>query len=417
MVWRSLGSKTLIIPGIWIAILGSRPVSYWFGGGGGDEANPINTLVFVGLIGSATYILSKGGFDWGVFIRQNRALCLIYAYLALSALWSDMPLISLKRLGKDFGCVLVALVFLTQADPAAAVRTVFVRVSYLLFPLSVVFIKFFPDIGRQASRAGENMFTGITLQKNSLGLIVFIFVLILLWDFIEIYREEGRKGKKAQLLIRIGMFFMGFWLLKTCDSQTSLLCLILGVVILWGSMCLTRMRQGKRILMVCLVVMICMLALDKTFGLSDAIIRALGRNPNLTGRTDIWRIVLDQQTDPIIGTGFYTFWGSDKGKAVMNSFMKINEAHNGYLEMYVDGGVIGDVLLGLLLLAAGNRVINGLFTGAPLGKIGLVFWFLPIIYNWSETSFFRLDLLWFTFLLVTVGYQRRMPPIMVSKSA
>ncbi len=417
MAWRTAGSKILLIPGIWIAVQGSRSISYWFGSGGGDESNPINTVMFAVLIGSSVYILAKNNFDWGAFVRQNKALCLIYAYLALSAIWSDMPLISLKRLVKDFGSVLVALLFLTQEDPAAAVRAVFVRVSYLLFPLSVVFIKFFPDIGRQASRAGENMFTGVTLQKNSLGLIVFVFSLMLLWDLYEIYKEENRRGKKTQLLIRIGMLVMGFWLLRICDSQTSLLCLTLGTLIFWGGIRLKRMRQGKQILMICLAVIICLFALDKTFGLTDMIIKTLGRNPTLTGRTEIWRIVLEQQTDPVIGNGFYTFWDSDKGKAVMNAFMRINEAHNGYLEMYVDGGIIGDVLLGLLLLAAGNRVINGLFTSAPLGKIGLIFWFLPIIYNWSETSFFRLDILWFTFLLVIIQYPQKVLPSPVSESA
>ena len=31
MAWRKLGSKALLIPGAFIAIQGSRPVSYWFG--------------------------------------------------------------------------------------------------------------------------------------------------------------------------------------------------------------------------------------------------------------------------------------------------------------------------------------------------------------------------------------------------
>jgi exopolysaccharide production protein ExoQ len=405
MRWREAGSWELLIPGAWLAIQGSRPVSYWFGSenaASGSEGNPINTVIFAAFIIAAVIVLQKRSVDWGVFIRQNRALCLIYFYLALSAFWSDMPFISLKRVVKDFGCVLVALVFLSQADPAAAVRMVFVRVSYLLFPLSIICIKYFPEIGRSYTRAGEPMYTGLTTQKNSLGEVVFVFSLIVLWDLYEIYKEEARKGKKTQLLIRIGMLLMGLFLLKTCDSQTSLLCLVLGGAIFFGSLRLVRMRQGKQILMICLAVIICLLALDKTFGLTDMIIRAMGRNPTLTGRTDIWRIVLEQQTDPIIGNGFYSFWDSDKGKAVMNSFMKINEAHNGYLEMYLDGGIIGDVLLGLLLLAAGKRVINNLFSAAPFGKVGLIFWFLPIIYNWSETSYFRLDPLWFTFLLMTI---------------
>jgi O-antigen ligase len=420
MKWREAGSWELLIPGAWLAIQGSRPVSYWFGSGdmaSDVEGNPVNTLIYAVFILASVVMLRKKGVNWGEFITQNKALCLIYCYLAMSAFWSDMPFISLKRLMKDFGCVLMALVFLTQADPGAAVRAVFVRVSYLLFPLSALCIKYFPEIGRSFTRAGEPMFTGLTTQKNSLGEVVFVFSLILLWDLYEIYKEGDRKGKKTQLLIRIGILIVGFWLLSKCDSQTSLLCLILGIVIFWGGLCLMRMRQGRQILMIFLAVIICLFTLDKTFGLSDMVIRAMGRNPTLTGRTDIWRLVLEQQTDPLVGNGFYTFWDSDKGKAVMNSFMKINEAHNGYLEMYLDGGLIGDTLLGLLLLTAGKRVVDRLFSATTFGKIALIFWFLAIIYNLSETSYFRLDPLWFTFLLVTIECQRRMPPIMVNESA
>lgn len=400
--WRKTGSRALLIPGVWIAIQGSRPVSYWFGGGGGSEANPIDTLVFAALIGSAVFVLLNRSINWGALIRGNKAVFLIYFFLLLSAFWSEMPFTSLKRLFKDFGCVLVGLVFLTEKNPAEAVRAVFVRVSYALFPLSVVLIKFFPDIGRSFSRAGEAMFGGVTTQKNSLGEMVFVFGIILLWDLAEIYKGEDRKGRKMQMLIRVGMLLMGLLLLKTCDSKTSLLCLMLGAFILWAGGRLVRMRHGKRLLITCLAGLICLVALDETFSISDKVIRALGRDPSLTGRTDIWRIVLEQKTDQLLGNGFYTFWASDKGKAVVESFMLINEAHNGYLEMYLDGGLVGDFLLGLLLLAAGGRVINGLFAGSPLGKIGLIYWLLAILYNLSESSFFRLDVLWFTFLLVVI---------------
>jgi O-antigen ligase len=325
MAWRpELGSRILWVPGLWIGIQGSRPVSYWFGSGGdtSGEGNPINTVVFALFIGSAFYILSKRHLRWGTFFSANKAVCLIYGYLLLSAVWSEFPLATFKRVVKDFGCVLMALIFLTQADPAKAVRAIYVRVAYFLFPLSVVFIKFFPDIGRQANRAGDNMFTGITTQKNSLGEMVFVLGLVIIWDLVEIYRGEKRKGRELQMGIRAGLLLMGLWLLRTCDSQTSMLCLILGSLILWGTARLALMRNGKKILISVLSVIFLIAALDKTFNVSEMVIKAMGRNPTLTGRTDIWRLVLDSKTDPILGAGFYTFWDSSKGQAIIDSFMR-----------------------------------------------------------------------------------------------
>lgn len=53
--------------------------------------------------------------------------------------------------------------------------------------------------------------------------------------------------------------------------------------------------------------------------------------------------------------------------------MQINSTHNGYLEMYVDGGVVGVVLLIFMMLVGWRRVIERLFAKHPLGRIGLVF--------------------------------------------
>lgn len=410
MKWRRAGSRALLIPGIWIAIQGSRPVSYWFGAEGGEsiEGNPINLLIFAILIAAAVTVLFRRQLNWGELIRRNKAVFFIYLFLALSSFWSELPFVSLKRIIKDFGCVAVGLVILAELDPITAIKTIFVRVSYILFPLSVVLIKYFPSIGRQSARSGENMFTGITTQKNSLGETVFVFGLIILWDLIETWREGYPPHKKEKTRTLAGLLLIGSWLLYTCDSQTSVLCLLLGGAVFWVAGCLSKMKHGKQLLVAGLAIFLCFVTLDKTIGLSDMIVRSMGRNPTLTGRTDIWRVVMEQKTDPLIGEGFYIFWDTAKGEAVGNQLMRINSTHNGYLEVYIDAGLIGAILLGLLLLTAGVKVSSRLFSGSPLGRIGLAFWITAIVYNLSESSFFRLDPLWFVFLLLVLDYPSRL---------
>jgi len=406
--WRHGSSSALLIPGIWIAILGSRPVSYWFGGGGDTDGNPINTLLFAFLIISSTAVLCNRGFKWRQAIGKNKALFFIYLYLALSAFWSEAPLVSLKRLVKDFGCVLAALVLLTEMNPSEAIRLVFVRVSYFLFPLSWVTEKYFPFIGRGYSHAGEPMLTGLTTQKNTLGQVLFVFGLMLVWDLLEIRKMEPGRQRRLQERIRIGMLLLGGWLMIRCDSQTSLVCFFVGMFILWLGRRLVRVPNGKQLLLSCIVAAFGLVALDKTFNLSETVIRALGRNPTLTGRTQIWHLVMEQQSNPIFGEGFYIFWDSDKGNAIIRALAHIQSAHNGYLELYVDGGMIAVFLLGFLLLANGKRAIDRWFKQTPLGMMALIFWLLAILYNFSESNYFRLAPLWFAFLLLTIECPRRM---------
>ena len=405
--WRNGSSNALFIPGIWISILGTRPVSYWFGGGGDTDGNPINTFIFAFLIASSVAVLFNRGFKWGQAIGKNKILFLIYLYLALSAFWSEAPLVSLKRLLKDFGCVLAALVLLTEMNPAEAIRIVFVRVSYFLFPLSWVTEKYFPQIGRGYTHAGEPMLTGLTTQKNTLGQVLFVFGIMLVWDLLEIREMKREMQRKLQERIRIGMLLLGGWLMIRCDSQTSLVCFLAGIFILWLGRRLVRIPNGKPLLVSCVVAAFGLVALDKTFSLSDTVIRALGRNPTLTGRTQIWHLVMEQQTHPILGEGFYIFWDTDKGNAIIRALAHIQSAHNGYLELYVDGGMVAIFLLVVLLLASGKRAIDRWFKQTPLGMMALVFWLLVILYNFSESNYFRLAPLWFAFLLMTIECPRK----------
>ena len=414
MKWRDAGSNALLIPGVWLGIQGSRPVSYWFSpetatAGHDAEGNPINTLMFAVLIFTAFVILVRRGLNWGGVMGRNKALLLIYLFFAVSCCWSGAPMTSLKRLFKDLGCVLMALVVLTEENPAIAIRALFVRVACVLFTLSLVFGKYFPEIGRNYSSDGILMFTGVTTQKNSLGGMLCVIGLVVLWDLIETSKEKGRPGLRSQQCFLLGLLLLGLWLLIKCDSQTSLLCLLLGSFVLWAGQRLVTMQHGKRLLIACLSVAICFAALDKTFGLSEIVIRAVGRNPNLTGRSDIWRLVLAQQDSPVLGNGFYAFWDSNKGRAVVESFMQINSTHNGYLEMYMDGGLVAVALLAMVLLTGCGRVINRMFSGAPLGMLGMAVWATAVIYNLSESSFFRLDALWFTLLLLLLEYPAPVP--------
>ena len=245
---RELPSSALWIPAVWLAMTGSRPVSLWLEAINGiplpgmthigaSEGSPLDMVVFLGLIVAAVVVLTRRAFDWPAFVQTNKALVIIYLYLILSALWSEYSLPTFKRALKDFGGVLVALVLLTEVDPLAAIRIVYVRVAYLLFPLSVVFIKYFPGIGRLPSRGGSYLFTGVSTHKNTLGVLVFVLGLFLVVDLWMMRQQSERQ--KTDEWIRYGMLAMGLWLLFTCSSMTSLTCLILGCFLFWvmGTSC------------------------------------------------------------------------------------------------------------------------------------------------------------------------------------
>src|SRR5437868_3492665 len=95
-------SRTFWIPVFWVLILGSRPLSWWLGVGGGGggwsassnlEGNWFDRSLYLGLIFVAIYILSKRGISWGTLVQQNKALLLFYFFLLVTILWAPFPFV------------------------------------------------------------------------------------------------------------------------------------------------------------------------------------------------------------------------------------------------------------------------------------------------------------------------------------
>ena len=148
-------SKPLWIPLIWMLIVASKPVSFWLDGGVNYqtlndylEGSPLDRNVFLILILAALGILVRRQISWRELASRNAVLVLFVMYCGLSVLWSDYPELSFKRWVKQIGSVLMVLVVLSDPEPERAVTALFKRVAYVLVPLSVLFIKYYPDIGR-----------------------------------------------------------------------------------------------------------------------------------------------------------------------------------------------------------------------------------------------------------------------------
>src|ERR1700731_94138 len=143
-------SAALWIPLLWLSIIGSRFISTWLGSQSEDvlEGSPLDRMVFLVLIVAAFIVLFKRRVDWGAIIRNNKWLFGYLLYLGISVLWSDYSFTSFKRWTKELGSVAMVLVILSESNPLEAIKAVLARTSYLLIPLSVLLIKYYPDLGR-----------------------------------------------------------------------------------------------------------------------------------------------------------------------------------------------------------------------------------------------------------------------------
>jgi len=404
----------LWIPGLWVFVISTRPVNYWFnlvgirtGGTSGDagESSLINTAVYLILTGAAIVVLLKRNFEWGTLFRNNAALMLVYCFFAVSALWTGDGLVSFRRLFKDFGNVLVALVILSETRPWDQIRTLLVRLAYIHIPLSFICCKFFPYVGRNSSRSDHTMYTGLTMQKNTLGQVMVLLLLVLIWDYFEISKElSGRELRRARAA-RLALMFIGLWTLNIAASTTATILLMLGAFLFF--LFKRALDRGQKIVGRVLVLILLIVTLESTLNLSSAIYALFGKNETLTGRTDIWNEALRLMDQPILGFGYYQFWFTPKADLLyrnLGDLIHVKTAHNGFIEVYLDGGFVGWIFFAIFLLAMLKHGYDAINDRASPVSLPLIFCIVGLVSNNSESSFFRMDMLWFTLLLFTTKY-------------
>jgi exopolysaccharide production protein ExoQ len=408
-------SSALWVPLIWIFIVASRLPAQWLGQGGAsarqtlEEGNPIDRTVFLLVIVLSVGILILRAFNWGQWVKRNIALVTFIGFCLFSVLWSDSPLISFKRWYRDLGNYLVVLVVLSDRYPLEAIGTVLRRLCYLLIPLSIVLIKYFGDWGRQYSAwTGVATYVGATTSKNMLGALCLVSAIFFFWDTLTRWSELKEWRTKRIFLVNFALLGMTLWLMNLASSATSSVCLVMGCLVIaaarsrWG-------RHNPRLLKVMIPAFFCIyLVLAFGFNANGELAGAVGRDPTLTDRTKIWGLVLSMHTNPLLGTGYESFWLGSRLQAIWRAFGPLNESHNGYLEIYLNLGLIGIFLLGAVLVTSYRSICRQLTSATSLASLNLAFWTIMLFYNMTEAAF-KFHMMWVTFLLAAMAVPNRAP--------
>jgi len=419
MSYRELGiSRALWIPTAWVLINASRPVSAWlqaFGLAVGPqtasadiytEGSPIDRAVFTVLVIAGLIILIVRGREVGPLLRRNYPIVLFFVFAALSVFWSDFPFVTFKHWTKGIGDVEMVLIVLTDADPLESTKRLLSRVGFVLVPLSVLYCKYYPSLGRLMTRSWLNTYVGVTTQKNMLGWLCVLFGLGFLWRLRTLYRDRENPRRTRQILAYAIVLGMILWLLQMSDSMTSLASLLLaGAVMILASQ--PMFLRGRAAVHVLVGAVLGTLIFALFFDSSGSLIENLGRNPTLTGRTAIWTDVLKMPFNRIVGAGYESFWLGDRLEQLRTMVgFDVNEAHNGYLEIFLNLGWIGIGLLTVVFTTGYRKVIAALRANPEVGNLNLACFLAALISSLTEAGFRMMSLTWIFFLLSIVSASR-----------
>jgi len=170
----------------------------------------------------------------------------------------------------------------------------------------------------------------------------------------------------------IGLAITIFFLVIMSRSKTSLLACCLSVA---AYPLLLALKRGGilSIVFTWLAASLALLSSALFFMAPDLFFKALGKDPTLTGRTEIWASLMRlSDKHPWLGYGYKAFWTPDSIPAHIvqkETNWDVPSAHNGWLDQLIQLGWIG-VILFATCLAAGyfcalfrfDRVRDGYFS-------------------------------------------------------
>jgi exopolysaccharide production protein ExoQ len=409
----STPSVALWLPVVWLFLLGSRLPSQWLGLTPSSietafaEGSPLDRGLFVFLSALAAWILITRRLHWRGILSRNYALAVFILFALVSITWSDVPFISFKRWVRDLGTYLMVLIVVSDASPLRAMTTVIRRVLCLLLVLSIVLIKYYPGMGVLYNPwSGTPEYVGVATSKNMLGVICLIGGIYSFWDTVGRWRDRRSPVQSVTMVVVVNavLMVMTLYLLRLSSSATSSVCLVIGCLVIallqskWA-------RSHPRAVTATVPAFILMYGvLELVFGLTSSLAGLLGRDPTLTGRTGIWRTLLAVDVNPLLGTGYQSFWTGDRLVTVWRSLGVgfFNEAHNGYLETYLNLGLIGLAIMCVVLMSSYGGIIRTLPTSPQHASFGLAVWSVVIVYNVTESALGP-SFIWFVFLLSAVG--------------
>lgn len=257
---------------------------------------------------------------------------------ALSAMWSDVPMASL-RYGLQFLFTAFVGVLLARLMTPQRFVSVFLVAMFIFCIMCILY-------GRQGSSADGMVLIGLTGSKNQIGYAAQL--LILSAAAVLMMRGVGA-GLRWIAVLAIPL---GVYLVAGTNSATAVLMAFGGTLALAITWFAQRMNPGARLatLLGVLVILAPLTALipEAITFINHFVFDTLDKDPTLTGRTFLWDAADDLiARRPILGYGYQAIWMGDSTETIALKRLtgvedgRVFHFHHQFRQVAVDTGLVG----------------------------------------------------------------------------
>lgn len=335
-----------------------------------------------------------GGFSFGALALRGAipmivttywTVLLPVAFAGMSMMWSVSGGLSLRRLVGLCVATAFALWFadrfrrigVFQFIAGAAFLIVVLNVAVAIAVPSMGVHPGLTELGEPNPHAGA--WRGLFFHKNDFGRMMALCAMIL-WIGLATRRQW-------RLVCGIGVATAYLGVAGSTSGQAAVLSVV-GPAAVYALARLRPLSPAARATVLVLAGPVLAVAYVFSSIAFTLILQALGKDPTLTGRTEIWGGVL-QALDGhyLLGGGFGAGWDIVGERLFILTGILVGHAHNGYLDLMTDLGIVGLVLMvtfyvGLIIMAT-----RAFFTGQASETALLAFGVgvFAIVGNWAAS--------------------------------
>jgi O-antigen ligase len=348
-----------------------------------ESANRVNQIIF-----STLYMLSficllfKRGMIVKL-VKKEKFLTIFLLWALLSVFWSDFPTVSFKRWIRIFGGTIIFLSALLQFRKTEEALEYFKVILYIYIPVSFLSIIFIPEAIQWKFPAWR----GIASHKNELGQVSLVSLII--WS-CALHNKEIRNQIVAFLFLILSLVLLiGA---RSATSLTTGFFLIALLGLLYAERKILRPVIGKvfSVILISSFALILFLILYFAPEAQLSILKVLGKDLTISGRTGLWSAVFQfTQKKLIFGYGISSFWDVNNYN-LMQIYQDVewfpNQSHMGYLDILNETGIIGISIFTLMVLSVFKEFWR--LESSYLWKYLIV---CIMILNFTESTLFRIN--------------------------
>jgi O-antigen ligase len=293
------------------------------------------------------------------FMRGARRAILPLAYVVwtlITGTWTADPGASMNRSFRLLILCVFAVYLAERFGTKQLLRIIAISGGAAIIA-TVIAVVALPQYGLTTLIGYEGAWRGATLHKNALGSLM-----ALVFSFSWFAYSSKIVGKKTGIFLLLGSLFE----ILMARSMTALITAAVAFCLIHYFRFIMRLQGAAEKSITLILGIFLLVGMYIAQSMLEALLEALGRSSDFTGRKDVWEFAWYLiGRNPIwgYGSGFWSIDSPDRAYAWRSLGWAPPHSHNNFLDIWLQLGLPGLFLMSAILLICLSRIITLLLQG------------------------------------------------------